>query len=115
MKEFVKFLTDYKEIIASVFCFVLTFISILVKRKPQTIDDFFKGLDDVCSQLPEIINTFERPGNGDLKKEEVINYALTKLITFLHRDISDSESKSARSYFSQQIEAILSTPQKKVL
>lgn len=113
MIEFISFIKEYKEVILSSVCLILTLICILVKRKPKTIDEFYLLMDEVIVKLPSFINSVEVSGNGLDKKRKVLSSALSLLTKKLGRDLSIAESEYFVSKISNSIEMILSTPQKK--
>lgn len=113
MEDFVKFLNDYKEIIVGVLCLLSTLLCIILKRRPQTIEDLVYIVNDVCNKLPEIINSVERPGFGEDKKNEVERKALLYVSRALGHSLTRSERNYAIAEIDVSIESILSTPQKK--
>lgn len=113
MQEIIRILQDYKEVIIGVLCVFLSFIAILVKRKPKTIDDFLLIVKEVCVSLPDLINSVEMPGNGFSKKVKVENCSLVLVRKALGRELSKTEREFALKEIDSSIEAILSTPQKK--
>lgn len=113
MKEFISFLEDYKEVLISCLCAILTIIAILVKRKPKTLDDFLLCIKEVSCSLPELINSVECVGLGSTKKKKVEQACLNLMSSKLGRRLSDTEMELCLREFDSSIEAILSTPQKK--
>lgn len=63
--------------------------------------------------VPHLILDAEHPGDGDRKKEVVVAYALAMFKKLLNRDITDSEYHIVKEAVQEQVELILSTPQKK--
>ena len=107
------FLKSYGELIASGILFVMAVITLIVKRRPKTVDDFVQMIALVVEQLPTMIDSVERPGDGVLKKDEVLNAALKLAYKILGRNLTDNEINTVRKKVGDQIEAILSTPHKK--
>lgn len=107
------FLKSYGELIASGILFVMAVITLIVKRRPKTIDDFVQVLSDTIEQLPKMINFVERKGFGEEKKEEVLIGSLKHVSRLLHRNLTNNEILTVRQKVGEQLEAILSTPQKK--
>ena len=113
MKTFLEIITEYKIEIISGLCLLISVISLIVKRKPKSIEDFLYILDEVVIQLPRAISDVERPGDGLKKKNEVYEWAINRIASKLGRKLDNTELKMASSAILSQIESILSTPQKK--
>lgn len=113
MENFVNFLIEYKELLVSVLCVILTFVGILVKRKPKTLDEFIACVDDVLTGVPSYVWFVERPGDGSAKKSEVIDLAAADLKKKLGRDLTSMESKYFLDHIDEVIEMTLKAPQKK--
>lgn len=115
MDSFIQFLSEYKSVLVGGFTLVLTIVLLFIKKRPKTIDDFLLIIDEVCAfSLPSFISKVEVPGNGLSKKKEVRDLALSKVSRLLGRSLSDSEKTLALKTIDESIEAILSTPQKKL-
>lgn len=115
MNNFIQFLSDYKCLLVSGLTLILTIILLFIKKRPKTIDDFLWLVDYVCAYvLPSAISKAEFPGNGLAKKKEVMDVALSVITKKLGRTLSDSEKSLALKFIDESIEAILSTPQKKL-
>ena len=113
MTEFIEFCREYGVYVLTFVCFVVELILIIIKRKPQTVDDFLLALNEVRTKLPELISKVECPGNGEIKKNKVLDIAEHALTKSIGRGLSDKEFASVRKIFGDDIETILSTPQKK--
>ena len=113
MNEFVKFIREYGVYILESLTFVCFVITLFIKRRPKTLDDFLYCLSEVRSNLPAFISKVECPGNGSTKKAAVLKAADSMLSHKLGRKTTKKESEIAANLFSSDIEAILSTPQKK--
>ena len=115
MNSFLQFLSDYKSLLVSGATLILTILLLFIKKRPKTIDDFLWLVDNVCAYvLPSAISKAEIPGNGLAKKKEVRDVALTVITKKLGRVLTDSEKSLALKSIDESIEAILSTPQKKL-
>ena len=114
MKNFLDFLIQYKEVIVSSLCFVLTFLAIVLKRRPKTLDEFISLLNETLLVLPDFISKVERPSHGADKKYQVKQMALSHFEKSLNRVLSDSEKEMFLKAVDIRIEEILKTPQKKV-
>lgn len=113
MNDIFKFLTEYKEIILSSLCVVLSLLSILLKRRPKSLDDFKYAVSRVLSCVPSLVSKVERPGNGAEKKAQVIDSSILAVSGYLGRSLSDSEKDYVRTAVSDSIEDVLSSPKKK--
>lgn len=113
MSEFLNFLVSYKEIILISLSILLSLLTILLKNKPKTLDDFKLAVSEVLSLVPELVSKVERVGCGSQKKEEVISTCLNLVHRALGRSLSNSEIDYIRSEVSESIEEVLSTPKKK--
>lgn len=113
MENILNILKEWSPYILSGLIVVLDVLILLLKRRPKTIDDFMSCLDKVVSALPGLISKVERPGDGENKKALVVAYAFSLFKKSLGRDLSDGEYNLAKKAISEQIESILSTPQKK--
>jgi len=113
MQEFIAFIKEYKEVLIGAVCVLISIISLFIKRKPKTLDDFLVLLKEVCLSLPELINQVEESGHGDRKKFLVQTSAINLMSKKLGRKLTEKEMDVVNSEVAECIEAILSTPQKK--
>lgn len=113
MENFVNFLKEYKELLVSVLCVILTFVGILVKRKPKTLDEFIACVDDVLTGVPSYVWFVERPGDGAAKKSEVIDMCKADLQRKLGREMTSMEFKYFIEHIDEAIEMTLKAPHKK--
>lgn len=111
--EFVEYLKVHPELIASFILFVLAIITLIVKRKPKSLDEFVSILSDVCSSVSSKMVSVEVPGHGIEKKEKVISLCLAEMSTRLHRVLTDKESAIVRLNVSDQIESVMDAPHRK--
>lgn len=113
MKEFIEFLKEYWfELSAGLFA-LIEIILIIVKRKPKSIDDFKLAVQEALAIVPELVLSCERPGEGYLKKQEVILSSLKLVSRLLGRKLTDNEVRFVSDSVSDKIETVLSTPTKK--
>lgn len=113
MENFVKFLSEYKELLVSVLCVLLAIIAMIIKRRPKTLDEFIQIVFSVCQQVPSMVLEVECPGNGETKKRTVIVAACQVVSSILKRDLTDKEIQYCEKIFGSLIESILAAPQKK--
>lgn len=111
--DFLDFLNAYKEVLIGSFCVLLTLLSILLKRKPKTIDDFLLCLDEVGLAVPKLVSSVECSGEGFRKKTAVISSAEKILSKKLGRNLSSTEKEYFNTFISNCIEEVLTAPQKK--
>lgn len=114
MKEFLDFLTQYKELIFLVLSVILSFLAIVLKRRPKTLDEFISLFNETLLVLPDFICKVERPSHGADKKYQVKQMALSHFEKLLNRKLCDSEKDMFFKAVDTRIEEILKTPQKKV-
>lgn len=112
MEEILAFIESYGSYILTGLCLVLQVVYFFVKKRPQTIDDFFACVEKAFDNVPVWCSLVEVPGKGLEKKESVINLALNFMKRYLHRTLSDSEVKYVSKYVSDYIELVLSAPKK---
>lgn len=113
MESFIKFIQQYWQFISAGILLFVEVLILILKKRPQTFDDFTHAVDEVVKELPKIISCYEVPGHGDEKKSEVIEMAYKYLFSILNRDLCVREDSYFKEVISKQIELILSTPQKK--
>lgn len=114
MDSFINFLREYKELLVSSLAVLLTFICILLKRKPKTLDDFTFALSDVLNTVPSLVAKVEEPKNGEAKREKVLSASLRLMSSSLQRALTSQERSIVIKSVSEQIESVLTAPQKKL-
>lgn len=114
MDSFVNFLNENKVLLISIVTLILSVILIFIKKRPKTIDEFISIIDEIIGLLPGFINKVEIPNNGLMKKKEVLSMCFNLVKKKLGRELSNSELDYAYKKFDDSIEAILSTPQKRI-
>lgn len=113
MTEFIEFCREYGVYILTLLCFIIEIIFLVVKRRPKSIEAFKLAVQEALALVPELVISRERPGEGDLKKEEVISHSIYLVSRSLGRKLSDYESVIVRNSVSDKIETVLATPTKK--
>lgn len=113
MQSVLDFLSTYWTYISAGIIILIEVLIVILKKRPITLDVFLDAVRQCVCNLPKMISYVEGPGHGDEKKEQVILYGLAYVSDLLHRDLTVSESKYVEATISEQIEKILSTPQKK--
>lgn len=114
MVSFINFLREYKEVIIGILCVILTFLSILIKRKPKTLDDFTLALSDILNVVPSLVIKAEEPKNGEAKKDKVLQASLSLMSSSLQRPLTSKERSIVIKSVTEQIESVLTAPQKKL-
>ena len=117
MDEIIDYLLSHPEVIIAAFSFVMSVIIIIITAvKKYKGDVMLIVKESLVRVLPQFINTAEALigfGNGEDKKAHVISLALSWCKNLLGRSLTEEEATSFISYTSEQVEAILSTPEKK--
>ena len=115
MEELKQFFIQNWQLLASALLFIIaTIIGIVTKKKKgYTFSDILLGL--IAEQLPLWISTAESTAGatGEQKKVAVLNSALNYASKTLGRKLSEEETSFIIAQASEQIEKILTTPQKK--
>ena len=113
MDEFKEFLISNWQLLASAILFLIAVIAGIISkvRKGYNLSDLVLGL--ITEELPEWINIVEGSGTGEQKKVKVLNYALSFASKKMGRQLKEEEVSLITTYVTEQIEKILSTPQKK--
>lgn len=111
VEDISKFLVDNWQPLLSAVLSVLAVIIVLIKKKPDA-NSLIHYIEFICNSLPGYINEAEKTGlTGSRKFSDVLG----KCMTSLHKMVTCTEQDDlmASKIFKSQIEAILSTPQKK--
>lgn len=102
------FIVQYWKEILTVLGVIITIVLYLVKRRPKVnLLDTIK--EDVLELLPVLINKVECDGNGQRKKNAVIDF----VNKYLQKKYQVQISPYLSEWLSDAIESILATPQKK--
>lgn len=113
MNYFVDFLRENWKFVLAMLLALVELIFIFIKRKPKSIDDFKLALSEALSNIPELVISRERPGQGELKKLEVEVCAQKYIERRLGRGLSTQECLLTKNAIGEKIETVLSTPTKK--
>lgn len=111
---FLNFLRDNWKVILEVLLLVISFMIIVFRKKTKIIipdsvlSELYANLPNWIDQAEELVG----PGKGDRKLQEVLKKALYFLCNEIGIAMADIPA-SLSSHIIEQIEAILSTPQKK--
>ena len=103
--EFLK--TYYKEII-EFSVLIITVVIALIRKKP-TYNELDTIKKDALENLPSLISLVEAPGNGEQKKQAVLDL----LSAYCRKKFGFVLTDDLILFFSEAIESILSTPKKK--
>lgn len=113
MNTFIEFIKEYWFQLLTALAFVVEIIFIFIKRKPKSIDDFKLCLNEALSCVPDLVIDFERPGEGEVKRLQVINCCISGIIHKLGRKLTEQERSLVFNSISEKIETVLCTPTKK--
>lgn len=113
MKEI--FLENWKIISALVLIIITCAINLITIIKKSggkvSVWDALKSV--ILEQIPSYIAIVEQAGNGEEKKNKVLNLALKEASKKLGRNLTEDETSAIVALVSQQVELVLATPQKK--
>ena len=115
MKDFTDFLLHHYRDIALVIISVLIFVSMLIKRRPKSYDEFMTVLKSSLLYVPGFINDVEAEEGltSHQKKELCLSLLLDFVQERLKRDLTEKELLTFFNSFSSYIEKVLDTPTKK--
>lgn len=102
------FIKDNYVLILNILLALIILVLNLVKKRPVLNKDL-EIYNYILRTLPSLINSCEKPGNGPLKKEFVMNEV--KLL--IAKEFNFYDWEFIQSFVSAAIEDILSTPEKK--
>lgn len=109
---FLQILEKYSQVILSAISIILIFVTMLIKRRPKTFDDFIGVVSEACLQVPLLTAAVEQPGHGEEKKQTVIQSVVHSVNTKLKRQMTSSEEAYVRDKAALQIEMSLSSPKR---
>lgn len=113
MDKFWIFLVNNWQYISTALLALLSFILMIIKRKPKKYDEFVSCISATLSSIPGFVNAAEEfeedPQN---RKSSVISWCFQKLEKLIKRDLTLDEEHYAFKTFSWFIEEVLTTPQK---
>lgn len=107
-QKILDFIVEYRNELCSVFIVIFTIVVNIIKKRPS-----YSGVDikeDVLEILPALLIKVEENGNGQQKKNAVLDLIKAYVQGKYHCELSEELC----GFFSRSIESILSTPQKKV-
>ena len=116
MNEILNFVkANLKEIISVVILIAAIIISaIITVKKSGGKTSFWEALRArIFEQIPLWAELVEKPGNGEAKKEAVIELALNEAKAYLGRELSDPEKQALISMASSHLENVLKSPKAK--
>ena len=116
MNEIINFVKqNYKLIIGCAIIVLTTIISsIITVKKSGGKVSFWEALKArIFEQIPEWLNLVEKPGNGEEKKEAVLDLALNEAKAFLGRDLTEEEKNAIKLLASSHLENVMRTPKAK--
>lgn len=116
MNEILNFVkANLKEIISIVILIAAIIISaIITVKKSGGKTSFWEALRArIFEQIPLWADLVEKPGNGEAKKEAVIELALNEAKAYLGRELTDPEKQALISMASSHLENVLRSPKAK--
>lgn len=115
--EIVQFLLDNWQYFSTALLTILSIVLMIIKRKPKKYDEFVSCVSQTISAMPGFIITAEElktpDENGQDKKNLVIGWCFQKMENLIKRELTRDEELYCFKTFSNYVEQILSTPQKK--
>lgn len=116
MNELLNFIkVNYKLILGCIILAATTIVSsIITVKKSGGKTSFWEALKArIFEQIPEWLNLVEKPGNGEEKKEAVLDLALNEAKAFLGRDLTEEEKNAVKLLASSHLENVMRTPKAK--
>lgn len=116
MDEILNFLkANYKLIIGCLVIIATTIVSsIITVKKSGGKTSFWEALKArIFEQIPQWAELVEKPGNGEEKKEAVLDLALNEAKAYIGRELSEEEINAIRLLASSHLENILKAPKAK--
>lgn len=110
MNEILSFIkANLKEIISIVILIAAIIISaIITVKKSGGKTSFWEALRArIFEQIPLWTDLVEKPGNGEAKKQAVIDLALNEAKAYLGRELTDPEKQALISMASSHLENVL--------
>lgn len=106
---------NWKLIVGCIIVVTTTIVSsIITVKKSGGKTTFWQALKArIFEQIPEWADLVEKPGNGEEKKEAVLNLALNEAKAFLGRELTEQEINAVRLLASSHLEAVLKAPKSK--
>lgn len=116
MNEIINFVKqNYKLIIGCVIVVATTIVSsIITVKKSGGKTTFWEALKArIFEQIPQWAELVEKPGNGEEKKEAVLDLALNEAKAFIGRELTEQEINAVRLLASSHLENVLKAPKAK--
>ena len=116
MDQIINFLkNNYKEILSVLILIVAIIVSaIITVKKSGGKVSFWEALKSrIFEQIPLWAELVEKPGNGEAKKEAVIELALNEAKAYLGRELTDPEKQALITMASSHLENVLKAPKAK--
>lgn len=116
MNEIINFVKqNYKLIIGCVIVVATTIVSsIITVKKSGGKTTFWEALKArIFEQIPQWADLVEKPGNGEEKKEAVLDLALNEAKAFLGRELTEQEINAVKLLASSHLENVLKAPKAK--
>lgn len=113
MELFIEFLKEYGQYIIGGIVLLLSVISMCIKQRPKTIDDFSSIVGSIVEKVAHWCASVEVPGQGVEKHNQVIDMALKEARSLLGRKLTNTEIAYIYKKVDSQIEEVLSAPSKK--
>ena len=116
MNELLNFIkANYKLILGCIILAATTIVSsIITVKKSGGKTSFWEALKArIFEQIPEWLNLVEKPGNGEEKKEAVLDLALNEAKAFLGRELTEEEKNAVKLLASSHLENVMRTPKAK--
>lgn len=106
---------NWKLIVGCIIVVATTIVSsIITVKKSGGKTTFWQALKArIFEQIPEWADLVEKPGNGEEKKEAVLDLALNEAKAFLGRELTEQEINAVRLLASSHLEAVLKAPKSK--
>ena len=116
MNELLNFIkANYKLILGCIILAATTIVSsIITVKKSNGKTTFWEALRArIFEQIPLWAELVEKPGNGEAKKEAVMELALNEAKAYLGRELTEPEQQALISMASSHLENVLKSPKAK--
>ena len=116
MNEVIEFIKQNYKLIIGVLIIVITTIisSVITVKKSGGKTTFWEALKArIFEQIPQWAELVEKPGNGEEKKEAVLDLALNEAKAFIGRELSEQEVNAVKLLASSHLENVLKAPKAK--
>lgn len=116
MEQIINFIrNNYKQIIGVLTLLAAIIVSaIITVKKSGGKVSFWEALKArIFEQIPLWAELVEKPGNGEAKKEAVIELALNEAKAYLGRELTDPEKQALITMASSHLENVLKSPKAK--